>query len=362
MAWLIGAGNYVDAQFQRDNPQTKSIVKAKRKYLLFPVIVKSPEYLWGAGVAGTLYFKLGHDSTTRSSNVKVVSFYTLRNQLVFGSESTFFFPSENFIFRIPASYSHFPDRFWGIGNNTPSSNMEKYDIFQASATPQLLRKLFSDFYVGVGYDFQDVFQFNYNMDGTSLFDKENVTGRYGGKISGATFLLVFDSRDNAFSSTKGLYAQYLITRYDQSIGSNFDFTVQVVDIRKYLSLKKNRILAFQFNLISNVGNVPVRSLASMGSSSYQRGYYDGRYADKNMIALQAEYRTPVYRRFGAVLFAGAGKVGAHFDELWDFSSLKPSVGFGVRYSLNPKERLNLRVDAGWGQESQGTYINLGEAF
>ena len=100
----------------------------------------------------------------------------------------------------------------------------------------------------------------------------------------------------------------------------------------------------------------------MGSSSYQRGYYDGRYADKNLIALQTEYRTPVYKRFGAVVFAGLGKVGSRFSDLWDFSSLKPTVGFCVRYSINPKERLILRVDAGWGKESQGTYINIGEAF
>jgi hypothetical protein len=35
---------------------------------------------------------------------------------------------------------------------------------------------------------------------------------------------------------------------------------------------------------------------------------------------------------------------------------------GLRYALRPREKLNLRVDAGFGKQSQGTYVNIGEAF
>jgi outer membrane protein W len=55
-------------------------------------------------------------------------------------------------------------------------------------------------------------------------------------------------------------------------------------------------------------------------------------------------------------------VGPRFYDLVDFSHVKPSFGIGLRYSLNKTEKLNLRVDAGFGQQSQGTYINMGEAF
>ena len=346
-----------------DMPETKKKETKAKRYALFPVVVKSPEYLWGAGAAGTYYFKLGHDTTVRSSNIKAVSFYTLRKQLVVGTETTVYFPSEAYILHINASYSHFPDRFWGIGNTTPSSNQESYAITQFSTTPQLSRVLFSDFYLGVGYDFQNVFDFDYNSQGgESLFDQENVPGRKGGRISGPQLLLTYDSRNNAFSPSGGFYVQYLIDHYNSALGSNFTFTVQSIDMRKFFALKKDRVIAMQLNIITNHGNVPVRSLASMGSSSYMRGYYDGRYADKNLIAYQTEYRTPVYKRFGIVVFAGVGRVGDTFDDLWSISHLKPSLGFGLRYSLSPKEKLNLRLDAGWGKQSQGTYINLGEAF
>jgi hypothetical protein len=95
---------------------------------------------------------------------------------------------------------------------------------------------------------------------------------------------------------------------------------------------------------------------------YMRGYYEGRYQDKNLIAFQTELRTPVYKRWGAVIFTGVGKVSAHLPELFDFQELKPSLGIGLRFAINKKENLNLRVDAGFGKHSQGTYINLAEAF
>src|SRR6185295_8993670 len=92
--------------------------KKQKRLVLFPVIVKSPEYLWGAGVAGTYFFNLWHDSTTRTSNIKNVTFYTLRNQLVIASDGTVYSPNEKYILHFIASFSHFPDRFWGLGNET----------------------------------------------------------------------------------------------------------------------------------------------------------------------------------------------------------------------------------------------------
>lgn len=337
--------------------------KKQKRLVLFPVIVKSPEYLWGAGVAGTFFFKLWHDSTTRTSSLKNVSFYTLRNQLVIASDGTVYFPNEKYILHFIASFSHFPDRFWGLGNNTPSSNQESYSISQYDIYPQLLRKVWSDFYLGVSYEFQDIYNFDYNRSsGTSLFDTGNITGRDGGHISGAGILVTWDSRNNAFSPSRGFYMQFYNGVYSDVIGSNFNFTIRNLDIRKFVSLRKDRVLAFQANIISTIGNTPIRDMASMGSGSYMRGYYDGRYADYNMIAVQAEYRVPITKRWGCTVFGGAGRVGSTLGDLFIAENIKPSVGFGLRYALRPKEKLNLRVDAGFGKESQGTYINIGEAF
>ena len=135
-----------------------------------------------------------------------------------------------------------------------------------------------------------------------------------------------------------------------------------LDIRQYFSLKKERVLALQLNLISTNGGVPIRNLANIGSSSFMRGYYEGRYADKNMMAVQAEFRTPLFGKIGGVIFAGTGRVGNSVSQLFQLSDLKPCAGLGLRYAINQKEKLNLRLDGGFGKKSHGSYLNMGEAF
>lgn len=364
LSLLIAGPVWSQADQKDDTKENAGVIPVKHKrpkrLVLFPVIVKSPEYLWGGGVAGTYFFKLWHDSTTRTSNLKNATFYTLRQQLVFASDGTIYFPNEKYIIHFIASFSHFPDRFWGLGNNTPSENQEKYAISQFDLYPQLLRKVVSDFYLGISYEFQNVYQFDYDAGG--LFDQENITGRQGGKISGAGALITWDSRNNAFSPSKGLYVQYYVGFYNHVIGSDFDFQIHNLDVRKYIPFRKDRVLAFQFNLVQNTGNTPVRDLANIGSSTYMRGYYEGRFTDRTMIAFQAEYRVPVTERWGFTTFAGVGRVGTDLVNVFTPRDLKPSFGIGLRYALRPKEKLNLRVDAGFGNQSQGTYINIGEAF
>jgi len=94
-----------------------------------------------------------------------------------------------------------------------------------------------------------------------------------------------------------------------------------------------------------------------------RGYYDGRYRDKDQVVLQAEYRMPVYRRLGAVVFGGIGNVSNNCDYI-ALEGLKYSYGGGLRIALTRSEKLNLRLDYGIsrGARSKGFYFQLGEAF
>ncbi len=93
-----------------------------------------------------------------------------------------------------------------------------------------------------------------------------------------------------------------------------------------------------------------------------RGYFNGRYRDSKLMAIQAEYRFPLKGRFGAAAFAGTGRVGHVFSD-FALSGFKPSVGAGLRYAILKHERLNLRFDVGFGNfNSVNYYLMLGEAF
>ena len=92
-----------------------------------------------------------------------------------------------------------------------------------------------------------------------------------------------------------------------------------------------------------------------------RGYYEGRYRAYDMVIFLTEYRFPVWRRFGVVVFAGLGDVAGKMTK-FHIRDFKVSAGFGARYLFVPEEKLNLRFDFGFGKGTSGFYIDFTEAF
>ena len=85
------------------------------------------------------------------------------------------------------------------------------------------------------------------------------------------------------------------------------------------------------------------------------------YYDNNFLGTQIEYRFPLVWRFGMTTFAGLGEV---FNQPSDvtLSSLKYSVGAGIRFAVNPAERLNIRFDYAYGKEGGYYYVSVAESF
>ena len=92
-----------------------------------------------------------------------------------------------------------------------------------------------------------------------------------------------------------------------------------------------------------------------------RGYFFGRYRDRDYFAFQAEYRQYFWRRFGFVAFAGFGDVARDLTAL-SLYRLKPTYGFGLRFLFNEDEKINLRADIGFGKDTNGVYFGIEEAF
>jgi len=80
-----------------------------------------------------------------------------------------------------------------------------------------------------------------------------------------------------------------------------------------------------------------------------------------MWAMQAEYRMPLFWRFGAVAFAGVGGIAPGIDQLGD-STVLPSAGVGLRFAASKTYRVNVSLDAAWGKDSSAVYFYIGEAF
>jgi hypothetical protein len=134
-----------------------------------------------------------------------------------------------------------------------------------------------------------------------------------------------------------------------------------VDARRYLPLGGAQVLAVQGVFKTVRGDCPFQVLPMFGGLNLLRGYYDGRYRDRNMLAVQAEYRRPLWGRFGLCGFAGAAQVQAKAS-LLSLDGFHAAAGVGLRYKFNPRENLNVRLDAGFAGPAPAFYLTFAEAF
>jgi hemolysin activation/secretion protein len=126
-------------------------------------------------------------------------------------------------------------------------------------------------------------------------------------------------------------------------------------------LKPGSVLAFQLQSSFSFGDVPLGELSALGGHEMMRGYYEGRYLDNHLLAIQAEYRFRLWDRLGAVIFAGGGDVASDVGD-FRLGNLRPSVGAGLRFLIDKTEDLNLRFDYGIGYRTRNYYLQVAEAF
>lgn len=189
----------------------------------------------------------------------------------------------------------------------------------------------------------------------------DITGTEGGMSSGLGAVFSYDSRDHVFYPGRGGLLEFQAIVFEQMFGGDFNFQRYLFNYRQYSTLTKNHILALQFYGNFTSGEVPFYELPALGGQNTMRGYFLGRYRDKQYVMAQAEYRTTVWWRLGAVGFFGVGDVAPQLSAL-RIDELKYSIGAGVRFVLDTKEKLNVRIDIGFGKNSAGLYFAIEEAF
>ena len=65
------------------------------------------------------------------------------------------------------------------------------------------------------------------------------------------------------------------------------------------------------------------------------------------------------KKSGVVFWAAVGSIGPETGKSFFINTL-PNVGIGYRFEV--EHRLNVRIDFGWGRDSNGLYFNFQEAY
>lgn len=327
-------------------------------FAFYPVLYYTPETQWAAGIGG-LYFHRPDPTAERPTSIALSSSYTQNSQVIVEITSNAFFNNDRLWHTGSFYYQKFPNTFYGIGNNTPDSGEEKYTAGITRINPSLLFRVAPNLYLGPQIHFESWQLLETEPNGR--LTNRTIAGSGTTTVAGVGVTVNYDERDNIFAPQRGRFYQAVFLASQGFIGSTFDFTRTRFDLREYFPLGNTHIFAAQLLFHTTTGTVPFRFLPQIGGQNILRGYFEGRYMDKNMAAVQAEYRSPFIHRFGCAVFGGFGDVANRIPAI-STGNLKYSYGIGLRFAFIPEEFIILRIDYGRGNNSDGVYVTLNEAI
>jgi hypothetical protein len=332
------------------------------KLINYPTVAYAPETSWELGVSSLYVYSANRDLSNRLSEVKAFTFYTLENQYGFWLDHALYTDENKWFFYGRARYQSFPLFYYGTGRETPSEHIALIDGEYTLFRERLLRETLPSLYFGLELDYQGLNRVNY-IDTETDFELPEV-GAMGSNNLGIGLGLLYNNIHNAMNPREGLYSEWAFMNYNTAAGSDYNMTTYVIDNRIYRPVKENTVFAAQVYGQFTSGNAPFNMLALMGGESLMRGYYLGRYRDKNLVAGQVEYRILPFefsKRWGASVFLAAGQVyGDEYGFNWD--QFLPTGGAGIRYLIFPEKDIYTRIDVSFTEEGRGVYFFIGEAF
>lgn len=347
--WLKGLGS--DNQFNPD----KGI-----DWGVMPGPFYTPELGLGVGMAVVgMYRPDKSDHVSQNSTLSLSGFASSTGAFGLGLENYSFFADDAWRFYLSGALNDMPTYYWGTGFSAGRDNddKQKYTSQEFSAKPDLLYRIAPNTYLGLGWSFSSV-------HAASIQDKDRGTlerEKAGISVlsSGASATFTYDTRDFVSNPQHGQLVNLTYTYYAPGLGSDTRFDSLDSRYALYHALDEKNVLAWEVDGRFTQGDVPWNMLPLLGSNNRMRGYYEGRYRDRNVVSTQIEYRRKLDWRHGIVGWLGTGTMGPNTRDLGQ-SAWLPSVGVGYRFEFKP--RMNVRLDLGVGKGSTGFYFQVGEAF
>jgi outer membrane protein assembly factor BamA len=295
----------------------------------------------------------------RPSDLTADVIYTQKKQFIAEIAGDQYFENGRYRLMTDILFQKYPNKFFGIGNNTSETSEETYTPQTLLLKAVLYRNLSSHINIGPVVRYENV-SIRESASG-GVIAAGVFPGSRSGSSAGVGIVANWDSRDNTFAAHEGSFYQLTTMFYRGAFGSDYSYDDVLIDTRNFFETFTDHVFAVQAVAEFIDGVAPLQSYAKFGGQNLLRGYFEGRYRDKNGILLQAEYRMPVWWRLGVVGFAGVAQVAdqvSHFamDRFW-FAG-----GIGLRFAVNPQERINIRLDYGAGNNSSGVYATITEAF
>jgi hypothetical protein len=313
----------------------------------------------GIGLIGSGRYKSGRgwrtDTITPYSNVSLKLDVATGQYYEIGADGYHILPGDRFRLNYDASFYSFADKFWGIGydRDVNDENESDYKRVAAKLQADFVFCLKKSIFIG------PLARFDYvrtrKVERPELFDGQDPEVTSFGL--GLTFQI--DTRDYPTGPEKGVFFRLDQLFEPGFLGNKYHFSKTELKLAYYHHVWKDGVIASLLHACLTYGDTPWNLLPSFGGSRNMRGYYEGRYRDKDEVDLCVELRQRVWRRNGVVLWIGAGSVFPRLDDL-RMRYILPNAGIGYRWEF--KKHVNVRLDFGIGKSQTGVNFSINEAF
>ncbi|MFD2864379.1 hypothetical protein [Mucilaginibacter antarcticus] len=359
----------VIGQLLKKDPQpADDTITSKPVISIVPAIGYTLVTKLAAVLSGNVAFRMGPKA--RVSTITATVSYTQNKQFSVPVQTSIWSKNSHYNYIGDYRFYAYPQSTFGLGSNASAVNENPMDYNFIRFYETAYRKVTGNFYVGLGF----LFDSHYNIT-----DKGNTNGTvsdyelYGKSArsiaSGFAFSSFYDSRDNTYNSSKGLYALMQYRSAVSTFGSTSDWHSLTVDVRKYFKFpasSDNVIALWNYDWVIMNGSPGYLDLPSVGwdvNSATGRGYIQGRFRGAQMYYAEAEYRFRILANglINGVVFGNAETFsGAQGTRL---QRIQPGFGPGLRIKLNKVSKTSIAIDYAFGaQGSRGVFVDVGEAF
>lgn len=352
--------NFIKRQINRIFNDTAEANQPSLTY--YPSFAYAPETGIELGASILKLFRAKQDPENRLSEIQAFAFFTFNSQYGLWIDNAIYGDKDKWFFLGRTRLQRFPLFYYGIGSETQPHNYAVVDANNIIFRQRILRKIKPNFFIGPEVDFQMLSDVNFKQPEQDPHDLP--TGSSGSTNLGLGVAVVYDNRHNVLNVRDGLFAELAFLQYSPTWGSKYKFNSVNLDVRSFHRVSQRNVFAWQAYATFLHGEVPFNQMALMGGDMGMRGYYQGRFRDKNLVGTQAEFRMLPFsfsKRIGAAVFGGAAVVAPKLNHI-HARNMRYSGGLGLRYLLFPKKDIFLRFDIGFTTEGSSFYIYSGEAF
>ena len=336
---------------------------AKIEYVVYPSLGYSNETgFYAGGLAYLRYGGIESDSTSHKNLIYYSNEVSEKKQYSIHLMPEIYFKNGIYKFLANVKFKHWPSTFYGIGNEHTQDIKEQYTKQVSDIDLEVMRELADIWQASLIYEFSH-FQIK-KMEEEGLLVVGNIPGCEENITSGVGFSLSYDTRDSDTYPQNGCLYNFKSVLFSDIFASDYNFIRSEIDLRQYLSIFNNQTLAFQgyFSTVSN--EIPFHKMSHL--NDYMRAVTANKFIDRNSIIFRIENRIfpwshSLFERFGFVAFLETGEVAGSLEEL-SLNELKLSYGAGLRISFLMNDRLNVRLDIGFGEQNRSLSMGSREEF